>query len=1144
MRKSLLCFAAMSTLAGSAFATDYVRVKASPESWAGEYVVGSIDADSALIWTGIDAASCYQKVKITDDVVSGDDLVSLVIEAMAEGEGYSIKLKGGANDGKYISSGSSAPTYANGVKFIDKATRVDIALTEDNLVAMSQTISESEIVYFIYNSNGNNWRYRFYKGNNYGNEKYWTPALFKIDTTATDTIEVPPSPKPAIEAGEYYIQNASSGLFLGGANSWGTQGSVLSQGQLYAVSLNEGQYTLTNTALSSGNKTLGYNLYADTNAAENGNQWNIEAVEGKEGVFTIYGKGKKDKVDDAFEGYLAQSATAGHHIGFLLEAIATPSEAAEWRFLTKEQAIAELEGATAANPKDASFLIGDANFSRNHDNKPWTIVASNCNIAGGDNGNMCAESWRSTFTVSQTLTGLPAGVYEVTAQAALTDYANKYDGADYPVVFGNEASVPFFDMDESDRGTDMGTLSNSFAQGKYVVNAIKAVVTDGTLTIGVKGTRTDTWCIWDNFQIKYIGVDLSLLNESYEKAYNDAKALAATETLVCQKALVDSLNSLIASYTEGEAIKALSTQAELEEAISMLNSAVANINTSVLLYAEIAKIASSIADYNLDEAGMAKFDELTGATIKALEDRTLAASDQVVADIKAAILASILAQTTVGTDMTAALPNAAGNQAISNDNWKLQNALGAGEKFQLDTWAGTASGMAVPMIEYWHAAGTALVDNVIYQTLKVHAGVYKVTATTAVNNEQKIELAEGSALLFANDSVVDITKDGTATEHLGNTGTYSVTVKVAKDGELKLGFIIKGANYNWLSFKDVKLEYTAEVILPKLDEVNTIAHVKECYEAGTLKDNDTITVSGYIVNMFLKPSNFERYGSVSYWINDTVTGTVKEFELYNCYGYNGDTLASYAGQDTIDSKHALYSKNIDVDYVVSRDGYTFAVGDYIEAKGAFKLYNKTYELNTGCYITKGGTPAPVELTDCDLTREMFYQWSSYEAGATIVGNGYSEGSWGTSAGTVYGNPNVLGNEYADLTGYACLALTVTEGTPRLLLNRQSNDGSSSDFLEIKDAANEYVISVADGIWYIDIAKITTNKGYAHLNVIKGANWVNVNITAAKLYVEVPASSIEAIEVASKATNSKIIENGRVVIIKNGQKFNVNGMLIK
>lgn len=136
---------------------------------------------------------------------------------------------------------------------------------------------------------------------------------------------------------------------------------------------------------------------------------------------------------------------------------------------------------------------------------------------------------------------------------------------------------------------------------------------------------------------------------------------------------------------------------------------------------------------------------------------------------------------------------------------------------------------------------------------------------------------------------------------------------------------------------------------PVLNEVNTCANLKACYDAGVVAEGDTVKVGAYISTMFLKPINFAKYGSVSVWLTDEEGGEAKEFELYNCYSYNGDTLVYFGPDFNLDG-----NSSIDVDTVVDGNGVMFVVGSYVEAVGAIKLYNTTYELNTGCYFTAGG----------------------------------------------------------------------------------------------------------------------------------------------------------------------------------------------
>lgn len=156
----------------------------------------------------------------------------------------------------------------------------------------------------------------------------------------------------------------------------------------------------------------------------------------------------------------------------------------------------------------------------------------------------------------------------------------------------------------------------------------------------------------------------------------------------------------------------------------------------------------------------------------------------------------------------------------------------------------------------------------------------------------------------------------------------------------------------------------------------------------------------------------------------------------------------------------------------------------------------------GSYIA----PEYVEETS-DMTKEMFCQWDGFGAVANVVRTSAGACDLGISTGLPYGDGNVAGSYYANLSEYTTLALTVTEGTPRLLLNRQGMD-NSGNYIEINNANSPYVLSTEGGVWVIDLAKIVEEAGYAHLNCIKGANWANTTITAMKLTKLVEAEPVE------------------------------------
>lgn len=312
----------------------------------------------------------------------------------------------------------------------------------------------------------------------------------------------------------YYIQNVESGLFLGGANQWGTQATVMNHGQMFTLSeVSDGVYTLTNTEISVANKTLGYNLFVDADTNQNGNRWTIVKVDDEPSVYTIHGQGKKDNVDDAFNAYLAQSATEGNVVGFVAEGVAEKNDAAKWRFLTRERAIEQLAGATENSTKNATFLIANASFDRNHSTTVWSQTG-NCTLTGGNNNYSCAESKNSEFDAHQQLSGIPNGIYKLSAQC----FYNNYSGSYVPVLYANNKTRDFLYRKDEDSGIDgMTAASEKFKIGEYTVSPIFIRVTDGNLTVGVKKTTQETIsCWWDNFQLEYCGeVDfLTLVDDS------------------------------------------------------------------------------------------------------------------------------------------------------------------------------------------------------------------------------------------------------------------------------------------------------------------------------------------------------------------------------------------------------------------------------------------------------------------------------------------------------------------------------------------------------------------------------------------------------------------------------------------------------
>lgn len=117
--------------------------------------------------------------------------------------------------------------------------------------------------------------------------------------------------------------------------------------------------------------------------------------------------------------------------------------------------------------------------------------------------------------------------------------------------------------------------------------------------------------------------------------------------------------------------------------------------------------------------------------------------------------------------------------------------------------------------------------------------------------------------------------------------------------------------------------------------------------------------------------------------------------------------------------------------------------------------------------------------EVNLTTSMFRDWTHWD---NLIDNGATGctnaiGKELAPGGLLYGNSNVLGKTFADLTGYKALRIYASKGDQfRILMNRPSDK-------EEEKAPEEIIIADASGVATLDIS---TDKKY-HLNAIK-LNW--------------------------------------------------------
>ncbi len=409
---------------------------------------------------------------------------------------------------------------------------------------------------------------------------------------------------PAVVAdGTYYMKNVASGKFLNGGNSWGTQASLVDNGFDVTLTYSNGTYTIdTNVPNGASRHFLGSNGYVDSDVAN----WKIVPA-GENFAITLDGV-----------NYIGSD---GSSIVNLALTDATDA-AAQWQLLTKDELVAALDGATEANPGNATFFIVGQNFNRSDNNRNAAWQGSP--TVGGINENHAGEKYNTNFDVYQELTGLPAGYYELSAQAYYRAggndvlVANKdaknvilYAGINSVPVMGilDEVGQEGMPNDVNIEGygqvpNGMSTAAQAFTAGLYANNKVVALVTDGTLRVGIKKdvTIANDWTMFDNFQLAYLGTGIPSVFadavDSLNAAIADANAWKAT---------LDAANEveaqIIAQIEQGmlPAAQAVAAQpasiAQIEEMIASVNMFVAQ--TSMTLgQMKAAEAQAFLAEYD------------------------------------------------------------------------------------------------------------------------------------------------------------------------------------------------------------------------------------------------------------------------------------------------------------------------------------------------------------------------------------------------------------------------------------------------------------------------------------------------------------------------------------------------------------------
>lgn len=558
----------------------------------------------------------------------------------------------------------------------------------------------------------------------------WSEVTFKTPVTVES-----PWVGATIENGvTYYLYNVKAQAFLKGANNWGTRASFGEDAYPYVAEGADGVYALSSTQSFAG-KYLGANLFVDSPKAD----FVFEEV--GEGIYTF-------NLSGAYYAYTGVNT---------VETVTEVNDGCYWQLLTADAIKEQMIAASASTPYNVTALILGANFGRNNaQNSAWSgspkISGVTDNNKSAEMGNWNGEKWNAGLVaVTQTLTGLPNGTYELKAQAF-------YRGAEsYDIqLIANEAGVQIvsINVDADKMGgaapNSQADVSKFFDAGHYDKNSVYFTVTDGTATIGVQKftSVTNDWLVFDNFRLTYYGnatveeIELAKLQAYIDELtalVNEAKAVEATYS---DGAKAD----LDAAVAVGEAALATPTQDGLIAAVAPLEAAIARATRSVAINA-VAGTASLTAPVDFT-----KF---------------VVNPDMETGDISGWT--------------TSAKWQFQNNNSFTNGEAVINN------KFQ-ERW------------EY----GTALGNTSTKQVLAdMPNGIYRITASIIATAQYKGGEEKSyvtGAYLFANSDSVSIATENNKPE------LFTVEAIVVND-ELTIG--IEGVNTtaNWLAFDNVTVQY-------------------------------------------------------------------------------------------------------------------------------------------------------------------------------------------------------------------------------------------------------------------------------------------------------------------------------------------------
>lgn len=414
----------------------------------------------------------------------------------------------------------------------------------------------------------------------------------------------------------------------------------------------------------------------------------------------------------------------------------------------------------------------------------WTNngMGRQSNTLFGKTGTYYAESWQpnGTKSVKQTISGMPAGVYRLTAKA-------KARGVTSAKLFAGGVETAI-------------TVADSEAE--YTVEF--ACDSNADIEIGFEGVGTgagSSWLCVDNFTMTLVSAGLPDVTAVEGKMNNDVDAAQT---------------AAIAAYNADK------TVANYNAASAAIAAAQASVNAYAAANAAIVKAEAIIVETNVF------VDDKKTAYQTAIDNAKTAYNAGTMEDATASGLEDALNGGTIykpTTPMRGFYGNAwtaTNNVSIYTNSWSTEGN-------------NDGSNFITPFIEDWVSDANTLANTTISASVAgLQTGTYKVTATvrmrlsnsgTAPVNGLSLQVNEGEPVAVSGEK---------------NFGDFYVTEVeaigyVANEGDvLGISFIVDGTNASWLGIKAVNYERTGDVPAADANDYAALNSAITAAEAMTL----------------------------------------------------------------------------------------------------------------------------------------------------------------------------------------------------------------------------------------------------------------------------------------------------------------------